>query len=90
MTFQPEELAHTFSVAHRSGLVEGLFLSTGIIAGGANTQNRLLETAEILRKKLNYRGYLHLKIMPGAERGQVLRSMKQQILRLPMRLAFTY
>ncbi|HUS83777.1 MAG TPA: radical SAM protein [Anaerolineales bacterium] len=76
VTFQPQELAHTFFAAHRSGLVEGLFLSTGIFAGGANTQNKLLETAEILRKKLSYRGYLHLKIMPGAERGQVLRAMK--------------
>lgn len=76
VTFQPEELAQTFFAAHRSGLVEGLFLSTGIFAGGANTQNNLLKTAEILRKKLNYRGYLHLKIMPGAERGQVLQAMK--------------
>ncbi len=76
VTFQPEELAQTFYAAHRSGLIEGLFLSTGIFAGGANTQNKLLETAEILRKKLGYRGYLHLKIMPGAERGQVLRAMK--------------
>jgi predicted DNA-binding helix-hairpin-helix protein len=76
LTFQPEELAQTFFNAHHSGLVEGLFLSTGIFAGGANTQNMLLETAEILRKKLSYHGYLHLKIMPGAERGQVLRAMK--------------
>ncbi|TEU01017.1 MAG: radical SAM protein [Anaerolineales bacterium] len=76
VTFQPEELAQTFFAAHRSGFVEGLFLSTGIFAGGANTQNKLLKTAEILRKKLNYRGYLHLKIMPGAERGQVLQAMK--------------
>ena len=76
VTFQPEELAQTFLATHRSGLVEGLFLSTGIFAGGANTQNKLLETAEILRNKLGFRGYLHLKIMPGAERGQVLRAMK--------------
>jgi len=76
ITFRPEELAQTFFAAHRSGLVEGLFLSTGIFAGGANTQNKLLETAEILRRKLSYRGYLHLKIMPGAERGQVLSAMK--------------
>jgi predicted DNA-binding helix-hairpin-helix protein len=76
VTFQPEELARTFFAAHRSGLAEGLFLSTGIFAGGNNTQNKLLETAEILRYKLGYRGYLHLKIMPGAERGQVLRAMK--------------
>ena len=59
VTFQPEELAQTFIAAHRSGLAEGLFLSTGIFAGGANTQNKLLDTAEILRKKLGFPGYLH-------------------------------
>jgi predicted DNA-binding helix-hairpin-helix protein len=56
--------------------VEGLFLSAGIFAGGVNTQNHLIDTAEILRAQLGYRGYLHLKIMPGAERDQVLRAMQ--------------
>jgi predicted DNA-binding helix-hairpin-helix protein len=30
----------------------------------------------VLRHKLNYRGYVHLKIMPGTERDQVLRAMQ--------------
>jgi predicted DNA-binding helix-hairpin-helix protein len=75
-TFKPEEMARLFDQVHRAGLVDGLFLSTGIIKGGANTQERLLDTAEILRHRLGYRGYLHLKIMPGAERGQVWRAMQ--------------
>jgi predicted DNA-binding helix-hairpin-helix protein len=36
----------------------------------------MLDVAEILRTKLDYRGYLHLKIMPGAERDQILRAMQ--------------
>jgi predicted DNA-binding helix-hairpin-helix protein len=36
----------------------------------------MLDVAEILRFKLRYRGYLHLKIMPGAERGQIIRAMQ--------------
>ena len=75
-TFKPEEMAHAFADLHHRGLVQGLFLSTGILAGGANTQNKLLDAAEILRLKLGFRGYLHLKIMPGAERGQVERAMR--------------
>lgn len=74
-TFKPEEMARTFTNLHRAGIVEGMFLSSGIFAGGANTQNKLLDTAQILRHKYNYRGYLHLKIMPGAERGQVEQAM---------------
>ena len=40
------------------------------------TQDRLIDTAEILRTKRSYRGYLHLKIMPGADKDQVLRAMQ--------------
>lgn len=76
MNFKPEELATTYMEIYRKSFVEGLFLSTGILAGGANTQNKLLDTAEILRMRFDYRGYLHIKIMPGAERGQVLRAMQ--------------
>jgi predicted DNA-binding helix-hairpin-helix protein len=75
-TFKPEEMAQTFMQMYRAGLVEGLFLSSGIIGGGIKTQDRLIDTVEILRKRLNFRGYVHLKIMPGAERNQVKRSME--------------
>jgi predicted DNA-binding helix-hairpin-helix protein len=75
-TFNPEEMARSFDELHHAGLVQGLFLSTGIFAGGVNTQNRLLDTAEILRTRLGYRGYLHLKVMPGVERGQLERAMR--------------
>jgi len=75
-TFKPQEFAELFMKLHQSSMAEGIFLSSGIAAGGANTQNRILDTAEILRNKLGFRGYLHLKIMPGAEKGQVERLMR--------------
>jgi predicted DNA-binding helix-hairpin-helix protein len=75
-TFKPQEFAELFMKLNQAKAAEGIFLSSGIAAGGANTQNRILDTAEILRNKLGYRGYMHLKIMPGAERGQVERTMQ--------------
>lgn len=75
-TFKPDEFAELFMKLHQSSMAEGIFLSSGIAAGGANTQNRILDTAEILRNKLGFRGYLHLKIMPGAEKDQVQRLMQ--------------
>ena len=75
-TFKPQEFAELFMKLHQSNLAEGVFLSSGIAAGGENTQNKILDTAEILRKKLGFKGYLHLKIMPGAEKGQVERLMQ--------------
>ena len=75
-TFKPQEFAELFMKLHQSSMAEGIFLSSGIAAGGANTQNKILDTAEILRRKLGFKGYLHLKIMPGAEKGQVEQLMQ--------------
>ena len=75
-TFKPQEFAELFMKLNQVGAAEGIFLSSGIAAGGPNTQNKILDTAEILRNKLGYRGYMHLKIMPGAEKGQVERLMQ--------------
>lgn len=75
-TFKPEEFANLFMELHRRAVAEGMFLSSGIAGGGVRTQDRLLDTADILRNKKGYRGYLHLKLMPGAERAQVERAMQ--------------
>jgi predicted DNA-binding helix-hairpin-helix protein len=74
-TFSPDELARLFLQLHRQGVAEGIFLSSGVAGGGPNTQNRILATAEILRQSYNFRGYIHLKIMPGAERDQIAAAM---------------
>lgn len=74
-TLKPDEMARAFNALYQGGAVEGIFLSSGIIKGGVTTQDKLLATAEILRRRYAYRGYLHLKVMPGAERDQVLQAM---------------
>jgi predicted DNA-binding helix-hairpin-helix protein len=75
-TFKPDELAQVYTQMYRGGVVQGLFLSSGVAGGGLKTQDRLLAAADILRNKLKYMGYLHLKIMPGAEKAQVERAMQ--------------
>ena len=75
-TFGPDEFAKVFMALYHTRIAEGIFLSSGIINHGAFTQDKLIDTAEILRNKLNYRGYIHLKIMPGAEYAQVERAMQ--------------
>ena len=74
-TFSPDEMAATFIEVYRRGHVEGIFLSSGVVGGGVRTQDKLVATAELLRKKYKFKGYLHLKLMPGAEREQVFQSM---------------
>ena len=75
-TFYPDDFANLVVNLTRAGLIQGVFLSSGVAGGGVATEDRLLKTAEILRYKKNYQGYLHLKIMPGAEYDQVLQAMR--------------
>src|SRR5215510_8882540 len=70
ITFKPEELALAFDKLVKAGVVDGIFLSSGIIKGGVATQDRIIDTIEIIRKKYHYKGFVHLKIMPGAQHAQ--------------------
>ncbi len=76
VTIRPDELASAFDQLQRARQVEGLFLSSGIIKGGVTAQDKILDTVEIIRRKYRYPGYVHLKIMPGAEYDQVKRAVE--------------
>jgi len=75
-TFKPDEFANLFGKMTQAGAAQGVFLSSGIAGGGPRTMDKLLDTTEILRKKQGWRGYVHLKIMPGSQKEQVYRAMQ--------------
>jgi predicted DNA-binding helix-hairpin-helix protein len=62
----PDELARSFDLMYRAGLVESLFLSSGVM-GTHRTMDEMLATTELIRGKYDFRGYIHLKLLPGAE-----------------------
>jgi len=76
VTFSPDEMATAFNTLEGAGKVDGLFLSSGIIKGSVATQDKIIDTADIIRNRQGYRGYIHLKIMPGIEYDQLYRSMQ--------------
>ncbi len=76
VTFKPDEMANLVVRLTNAQVIQGAFISSGIAGGGIRTEDRLIDTAEILRKKLHYRGYLHLKLMPGVEAAQIERAMQ--------------
>ncbi|MBZ0310466.1 MAG: radical SAM protein, partial [Anaerolineae bacterium] len=76
VNFTPDEMAKSFDTLQQSKQVDGAFLSSGIIRGSVTTQDKILDTAAIIRSRYQYRGYLHLKLMPGAEYDQILRAMQ--------------
>ena len=75
-TFTPDDMAQMTLELTQKNFIQGAFLSSGVAGGGVRTQDKLIDAAEILRHKMGYRGYIHLKIMPGAERAQVERALQ--------------
>jgi len=75
VAFTPEELAATFDEMQRRGLVEGLFLSSGV-AGSVRTMDRMLATVELVRRRYGYTGYVHLKILPDVEEAQIEQAVR--------------
>jgi predicted DNA-binding helix-hairpin-helix protein len=72
----PDEIARAFLAYDRRLPLLGLFLSSGIIGNADRTMERLTDTAAILRHKYRYRGYIHLKIIPGASPAAIRRSLQ--------------
>jgi predicted DNA-binding helix-hairpin-helix protein len=71
----PEALAGAFVELHRRGRVAGLFLSSAIRGGAVATMDRMLATAELLRGRHGFHGYVHLKLIPGSRPDQIDRAM---------------
>ena len=71
----PDETAKVFMEYMRRKRLIGMFLSSGVIDNADRTMERLNATAEILRKKYRYRGYIHLKVIPGASPAAIEHSL---------------
>ncbi|MCS7286039.1 MAG: putative DNA modification/repair radical SAM protein [Anaerolineae bacterium] len=71
MSFTPEELASIFDHLWRRGTVKGLFLSSAIDGSPDEVMARMIATAEIIRRRYGFHGYIHLKVIPGASRAAV-------------------
>ena len=65
-SLRPEETAKAFLDYYRQRKVFGLFLSSGVLGSPDATMERLNTVARLLRRKYGFRGYIHLKIIPGA------------------------
>ena len=65
--FKVDELARTFAELVRRQTVSGLFLSSGIAGDGSKTTERLVKVVDAVRNKYGFKGYIHMKVMPGAE-----------------------
>lgn len=65
-TLGEEETVNTFLDYFNRGEVFGLFLTSGVLGTPDATMERLNRIARILRYRRKFRGYIHLKVIPGA------------------------
>jgi len=66
-TFTPRELAELTFNFYRRNYIEGLFLSSGVLKNPDYTCEQMLEALRILREEYRFAGYIHAKIIPGAD-----------------------
>jgi predicted DNA-binding helix-hairpin-helix protein len=70
----PEELVRIFLAYCNAGRVSGLFLSSAVMGDPDTTMEQINRAALLLRKK-QFRGYIHLKIIPGASEEAIHQSI---------------
>lgn len=71
----PEELAWSFAELVRTGRAQGLFLSSAICYDTARTMEKMIATVELVRQKYQFRGYIHLKLLPGTDEATIERAV---------------
>jgi len=64
--FSAEEVVDLTLGFYRRNYIEGLFLSSGIIRSADYTMEQMVRVARLLRETHDFRGYIHLKVIPEA------------------------
>jgi predicted DNA-binding helix-hairpin-helix protein len=78
----PEELVRVFLGARERGWCDGLFVTTGIPGRPAAVVDRLIAALELLRFRHRFAGYVHVKLVPGADDAQI-----ERVVRLATRVS---
>ncbi|MBO9326018.1 MAG: radical SAM protein [Roseiflexus sp.] len=75
-TLTPDELERVFLPRVGRGAVQGLLLSTGVDGNPAVATGRMLDAVEMLRTRYGYKGYVHLKLLPGVSAAEIERAAR--------------
>lgn len=83
-SFSPHDMAKYFLDLHNRGVMQGLFLSSGVAYDVDVIMEQLIETGFIIRNA-GFKGYLHLKVIPGASRSDI-REMSRLATRISINI----
>ncbi len=67
-SFTPDEICYLTAEFYKRNYIEGLFLSSAIMRSVNYTMDLMIQTVKKLRKEYDFRGYIHLKILPGCDK----------------------
>lgn len=70
----PDDICRLTINFYKRNYIEGLFLSSAVFDTPDRTMELLTETVVRLRKLYNFNGYIHLKGIPGADGGLMLKA----------------
>jgi predicted DNA-binding helix-hairpin-helix protein len=70
---KPEELVRIFLGALRRNWCDGLFITTGIPGRPVHVVDQLITALALLRERHRFGGYIHVKLVPGAQDAQIER-----------------
>jgi len=70
---KPEELVRVFLAALERNWCDGLFITTGIPGRPVHVVDELIKTLTLLRERHRFGGYIHVKLVPGADDAQIER-----------------
>jgi putative DNA modification/repair radical SAM protein len=66
-SFTADEVVALTVNFYRRNYIEGLFLSTGVVRSADYTMELLIDVVRKLREEERFNGYVHLKLVPGAD-----------------------
>ena len=66
-TFSPDEVCTLTMGFYRRNYIEGLFLSSAVYRNPSYTMELIYETVLRLRTVYHFHGYIHVKVIPGAD-----------------------
>ncbi|MBI4351605.1 MAG: putative DNA modification/repair radical SAM protein [Elusimicrobia bacterium] len=67
----PDEIAGLTFEFYKRNYIEGLFLSSGITVSADRTMELMLEAVRKLRQQFRFNGYVHMKVIPGADQALI-------------------
>ena len=70
----PDEIAGLAMDFYKRNYIEGLFLSSGVLDSPDHTMELMIEAARKLRAEPGFNGYIHLKLIPGADQALIDRA----------------